>query len=396
MGSHLELDTPVSALPDFWRSQPANVGPDGAADTTEAISHSGLVGVGAGFPATVVPNAAMDVARVGRSGVDGRTANTPLYVTGNIPPMPAFNAAGLPTPVGGTEFRHSNQTQGVGLAWDGIYATGSVANQPLGLLSRGTGLHWKGWQALQGGIYFDDNYGGVAITANQGWNDRYIAGGATEFGVLRRRSARANAGGVGNGNEIYWQGRVDSGAFANFFSIHPSKTQANGRRMEVGENGINDDKLVLFGVDATQFFGFGIRGSELTSWISSAASNWRFRRFPDEYSIMTIFGGGSVIIDEAGQSAGQNLANPGILRFGAQTSSAAIRSPRDAGSGHLQDALIFYAGGAAPRMAVKNNNRIWMAPATIPTFASNAAAIVGGLVQGDIFRDALGGLHIVI
>lgn len=39
---------------------------------------------------------------------------------------------------GGIEFRHDNLTQGIGFGFQTIYATGSVANQPLNLLSRGT------------------------------------------------------------------------------------------------------------------------------------------------------------------------------------------------------------------------------------------------------------------
>ncbi len=38
------------------------------------------------------------------------------------------------------EFRHDNQTQGVGIGYNTIYATGTAANQDLNLAARGTGL----------------------------------------------------------------------------------------------------------------------------------------------------------------------------------------------------------------------------------------------------------------
>ena len=52
----------------------------------------------------------------------------PLYVTGNIGQLST----------GGNEFRHFNQTQGVGIGYDSVYATGGNTNQDLHLLSRGS------------------------------------------------------------------------------------------------------------------------------------------------------------------------------------------------------------------------------------------------------------------
>ncbi len=41
---------------------------------------------------------------------------------------------------GGVEFRHDNLTQGVGIGFNTVYATGSAANQDLNLRARGTGV----------------------------------------------------------------------------------------------------------------------------------------------------------------------------------------------------------------------------------------------------------------
>lgn len=61
-----------------------------------------------------------------RSGV--HPTGLPFYVTGNV----SSNANGF-------EFRHLNGTQGIGLGYNTIYATGSNLNQDLGLAARGNG-----------------------------------------------------------------------------------------------------------------------------------------------------------------------------------------------------------------------------------------------------------------
>ena len=82
---------------------------------------SGNVGIG-----TSSPGSRLDVQAAPRSGTHG--TGLPLYVTGNM--LPAGN---------GAEFRHSNGSQGVGIGFNSIYATGSNANQDLNLMPRGTG-----------------------------------------------------------------------------------------------------------------------------------------------------------------------------------------------------------------------------------------------------------------
>jgi hypothetical protein len=59
-----------------------------------------------------------------RSG--SHATSRPLYVTGDI---------GADST--GSEFRHYNGTQGIGIGYNTIYASGSNANQDLGLLARG-------------------------------------------------------------------------------------------------------------------------------------------------------------------------------------------------------------------------------------------------------------------
>lgn len=54
----------------------------------------------------------------------------PLFVSGNV----ADGTSGQ----GGVEFRHDNLSQGVGIGYNTVYATGSNPNQPLNLVGRGS------------------------------------------------------------------------------------------------------------------------------------------------------------------------------------------------------------------------------------------------------------------
>jgi hypothetical protein len=82
----------------------------------------GNVGIG-----TANPVARLDIAQTARTGDGHPTAVKGLYVTGD------FDAAD------GVEFRHTNGSQGIGLGYSTIYATGSNADQPLNLQPRGKG-----------------------------------------------------------------------------------------------------------------------------------------------------------------------------------------------------------------------------------------------------------------
>ncbi|MCP4089233.1 MAG: hypothetical protein GY746_05530, partial [Gammaproteobacteria bacterium] len=87
----------------------------------DGLFSSGNVGIG-----TTSPSNRLDIASQART--DSHASGRPLYVTGNIGETS-----------NGVEIRHSNGSQGVGIGYQGIYATGSNANQPLQFLSKGTG-----------------------------------------------------------------------------------------------------------------------------------------------------------------------------------------------------------------------------------------------------------------
>ena len=89
---------------------------------TVGLAVSGNVGIG-----TNNPVAPLDIEQRDRTGTHP-TSLTGLYVTGD------FSGDS-----NGVEFRHSNGTHGIGFGYNTIYATGSDADQPLSIKSRGAG-----------------------------------------------------------------------------------------------------------------------------------------------------------------------------------------------------------------------------------------------------------------
>jgi hypothetical protein len=68
-----------------------------------------------------------DVGIANKLSVGGKVTAKGLYVTGDVGEASS-----------GVEFRHTNETQGIGFGYNSIYATGSDANQSLNLVPRGT------------------------------------------------------------------------------------------------------------------------------------------------------------------------------------------------------------------------------------------------------------------
>ena len=85
------------------------------------LSDPAQVGIGTSEPANL-----LDISSTSRTGT--HPGNLPLYVTGNM--SGASN---------GVEIRHSSGTQGIGIGYNTIYATGSNSSQDLGFSARGNG-----------------------------------------------------------------------------------------------------------------------------------------------------------------------------------------------------------------------------------------------------------------
>jgi len=119
------------------------------------VTLDGKLGVGVDLTGTAAaPRAHVDIAQATRSGAHPAVVKG-LYVTGE------FGAAS-----DGVEFRHSNGTQGVGIGFAGLYATGSVADQNLSIMPRGAG--GVGVATTEPGGRLDVRVGGAA-----GW-DRFV------------------------------------------------------------------------------------------------------------------------------------------------------------------------------------------------------------------------------
>ena len=89
-----------------------------------SIEADGSVGIGTG---TGAPTNRLDV-QTAAARIGTHATGRPLYVTGDF-----AEAAG------GSEFRHYNGTQGVGIGYNSLYAAGSNADQPLNLMPKGAG-----------------------------------------------------------------------------------------------------------------------------------------------------------------------------------------------------------------------------------------------------------------
>jgi hypothetical protein len=90
------------------------------------IDSSGNVGIG-----NTAPTNKLDITQGSARSGTHRTGAA-IYATSNS----------SPTSVGAIECRHANGSQGIGIAYAGIYASGSNANQDISLVPRGTGqLH---------------------------------------------------------------------------------------------------------------------------------------------------------------------------------------------------------------------------------------------------------------
>ena len=369
---------------DFWRSGAGATLPDGTTDVSDAITRTGLTGIGT-VPATT-PVATLDVAGGARSGVDGRVAGvTPLYVTANIPGI-GSGVAPVATPVGGAEFRHSNQSQGVGFAYDGLYATGSVADQSLNFVGKGQSQFFWHWQTLLAGINYTNELS-PAIAANQGWNRRQWAASAQVSGRLLRQSTTGVGGTLGM--ETFWQRLDAAGVFRNALLLYPSVTNASSFSLQIDQDVINDAKLVLFGLKGTTFFGFGIKSATLASFVNASTGFFRWYQGASPGTmVFSVSGAGNVTVDPLGVAP--SGFNSPVLRFGSEASTEGIRSQRTTVDRFQNDVETYTASGR--RFAVLATGRIYLA--VVPVFASDALAGTGGLATGEVFKDALGVLHI--
>ncbi|CAF0984292.1 unnamed protein product [Rotaria sordida] len=173
---------------NFATGQAASFDITGNGEINGTLNINGNVGLG-----LTSTNNKLDIAGATRGGT--HATGRPLYVTGT------FSAA-----ANGVEFRHDNGTQGVGIGFNTIYATGSNANQDLGLAALGT----------TGNLTFTTNAtnrmtisgtGTVTVPNLGGSGTRLVTADAAGLLATSTTAALTLPTGTGaNGQVTYWTG----------------------------------------------------------------------------------------------------------------------------------------------------------------------------------------------
>ena len=220
------------------------------------VTLDGKVGLGAGMVGTgAAPRAHLDIAQVPRFGPHP-TEVKGLFVSGDFQPVSD-----------GVEFRHTNGSQGVGVGYCGLYATGANDNQPLLLMTRGT----SGVGIGTGNLWFEpggrldvrlDNaiagWDRLVVTATTLWNgvqSRVTLGAGGADGLLlanphvgwhagEKRSSIRYAHINNDATKRWWDaGARDDGTFsfvpsdgAAPLALAPGRVVASGT-LEWGESG---------------------------------------------------------------------------------------------------------------------------------------------------------------
>jgi hypothetical protein len=414
----LGLTAAVLTPADFWRSGATNVAgalPDGVTDTTDKIHREGRVAVQNALGA--VPEVAtpplFEIANGGRSGTDYRNGGDPFYATGALHPGSTdWLPVDFPSPetVAKAFIGHSNQTQGFLFGYQTIkkHQPAGVAGGGNFILNNDGNVYSKQYNYSNGAMVYDMHVKVASAPVNdaQGFEKRWYAQGTqVAIDLLRLRSAAGALQGGTIGWERFHQLRRPDGAFVNHSRESWSFRNPNISTYQFNPNNQLGDQLIqMWGDTTTQaaFYGFGMRGSEMTAWITDTA-RFVFRvsngaPVDRRLFVVNAAGVGDVVIDPDGQAVA-GWAN-GLYRFGGETSDTGIKSQRQ-GAGRFLNAIEFYTE-ATLRFAIRSSvgatgpARIFIRPADVPTFASNAAALAAGCLAGDIFKDALGGLHIVL
>ncbi|MFJ6565598.1 hypothetical protein ACIQMV_38315 [Streptomyces sp. NPDC091412] len=351
MGTLGHFDPPSAAggpTADFWRTPQVTGGalPDGTNDPTEAIARTGRVGIGPAF-AAAAPVAQLDVATAARTGTDRRDANTAAYVTGALPSIVACSPPATPV-TGVVEFLHSNQTVGVGIAWNGIYAAGSATNQDLALMQRGNGSLRDQWQAKAGGYATSIKTVADARVLNGGFQELFYDGPDCVYvgGHYLRASSLTPL-------DTYHQWNITTGGAArNALELRATRNCADaleGAYMRVAGTEVHRKKLTLHDAnpgDNARFYGFGILGSTLVYQVDSTNAWHRWYAATGACASQEVFavsGQALAVVDPSGLNNGGNGA--GALRFGAEGSNVAITSNWADPDGVNYRGLNFITGG---------------------------------------------------
>ena len=192
--------------------------------------NGGNVGIG-----TSGPVAKLDIMQTPRSGTHPSSVKG-LYVTGDFG---TYND--------GVEFRHSNGTQGIGISYTSIYATGTNANQGVSLVPRGTGsvnikngnlsFSSKSTTTIGYPAPASGNYGALRVQAGS----TAYSGTATTGGNLELRAGDYNVSNNTRGGHVFISTGKNvhdgSGNPSIVFQAGGSKTTHTERMRINGDNG---------------------------------------------------------------------------------------------------------------------------------------------------------------
>lgn len=425
---------PLASGADFFRSAAGTTLPDGTTDISDAITRTGNTGLG--FIPSTAPVALLDVSRATRTGTDARNTGDALYVTSSSASVDTTATPEIETIANKVllaKFQHSNQTQGIGIGFDGIQAIGSKANQDLTIKNRGSGTMREIWQNAGQALKEWRNQGS-RLVANCGFRWDWLVAN-----VVAGREYLYDLTGAGTNYDILKQVYRNSG-LRTAYRVRQSGLVSSASKLALSENDLNKDKIVLYNFDSTgeQFMGFGMTSGAMTY---QTYANWdhNFYHAPDNATanlLMQINADGNVGIggglgDQQAKLDVRNNAVIGPMTTEAHRTSTisgaslTVFSPSvasgvvDAGKQTLRLAreqvgsvswaqtAEFRLGKFEANINAKTSLELWLGNGSswvsdvkvmelrsngrvnmplLPVFSNNTQAIAGGLVAGDLYR----------
>lgn len=445
-----------AARADFWRKGDATLTtlPEGGqGDETTAAMRRGKVGIGqvSRNPAWT-PVAQLDVSSHARSSnVNHMATDSALRLTGNLWSIASVSNYNQPTD-NDAWIGHTNETQGIGFGYDGLYAAGTNTNQNFGIAAKGTGYHIKQFPNAANPFDYRTTRAGSSI--NRAFYDRDYFGTLEVSRVIRGYHMNA----AGSLTSTIWQQQL--GGLRSCMRLQPSPSGTQNASLSIDENRIHRDKLNLYnqgGSNQYQIMAIGVESNNDGAMTYQTYSNWSHRfynsddaTFAGSRLLMEVQANGRVCIGSQAtgtkyNAAGAQLdvrknavignvtnhtfrnnstATSGLTIFtdtpavaNAKTAEVTLRGVSELVNGvSYAEGYEFRLGSVAKNGTNANSQmELWMNSGTtytpnvkvmhfradgrintpsLPTFNNDTAAGTGGLVAGDWYKTSAGDLKI--